>query len=116
MFFSNKHKKNIDIMFICNSLNLGGAEKIMYEIIENIKRSRNNFMDKLNEKGISTRPATHAIHMLSFYKDKYKITPKEIPNSYAANNCSISLPIFNGMSEIEQEYIIENILSHKNII
>ena len=87
-----------------------------YEIIENIKRSRNNFMDKLNEKGISTRPATHAIHMLSFYKDKYKITPKEIPNSYAANNCSISLPIFNGMSEIEQEYIIENILSHKNII
>ena len=23
-------------------------------------------MDKLNEKGVSTRPATHAIHMLSF--------------------------------------------------
>ena len=35
MFFLNKHQNKIDIMFVCNSLNLGGAEKIIYEIIEN---------------------------------------------------------------------------------
>ena len=35
MFFSNKHKDKVDIMFVCNSLNLGGAEKIIYQIIEN---------------------------------------------------------------------------------
>ncbi len=29
--------KKLDILFICNSLDLGGAEKIMYEIIKNIK-------------------------------------------------------------------------------
>ena len=34
----NKSKKtaNLDILFICNSLDLGGAEKIMFEIIKNI--------------------------------------------------------------------------------
>ena len=32
-----KYKEKLDILFICNSLNLGGAEKIMSEIIKNIK-------------------------------------------------------------------------------
>ena len=32
-----KDNEKLDILFICNSLNLGGAEKIMYEIIENIR-------------------------------------------------------------------------------
>ena len=29
------------------------------------------------------------------------------PNAFAANDCSISLPLFNGMSEVEQDYVIE---------
>lgn len=32
-----KDNEKLDILFICNSLNLGGAEKIMYEIIKNIR-------------------------------------------------------------------------------
>ncbi len=33
----NKEKNALDILFICNSLDLGGAEKIMYEVVKNFK-------------------------------------------------------------------------------
>ena len=64
-------------------------------------------MDKLQENGISTRPATHAVHMLSYYKNKYRINPQDFPSAQAANDCSISLPLFNGMSISEQDYVID---------
>ena len=81
-----------------------------YEILDEVKTLRNNLMDKLQQKGISTRPATHAVHMLSFFKEKYKLLPESYPVSFAANNCTISLPLFNGMSKDEQDYVIQNIL------
>ena len=34
-------KEKLDILFICNSLDLGGAEKIMYEIIKSIGNYNN---------------------------------------------------------------------------
>ena len=32
-----KEERDLDILFICNSLNLGGAEKIMYEVVKDTK-------------------------------------------------------------------------------
>ena len=64
-------------------------------------------MEILQSCGISTRPATHAIHMLSFYKEKYNLKQEDFPNAYRANNTSISLPLFHGMKDNEQQYIIE---------
>ena len=64
-------------------------------------------MDVLLQVGISTRPATHAVHMLSFYREKYGIRAEDFPNAYAANHCSISLPLFHGMTTLEQDYVID---------
>lgn len=72
--------------------------------------ARNKGMEKLQSNGISTRPATHAVHMLSYYQKKYDLSPEDFPYAFAANDCSISLPLFNGMTEIEQEYVIEKVL------
>ena len=80
-----------------------------YEKLEIIKDERNKFMDYLQEEGISTRPGTHAVHILSHYKNSYNLKNQDFPSSFAANNCSISIPLFHGMREIEQEYIIEKI-------
>ena len=63
-------------------------------------------MDKLQSKGISTRPATHAVHMLTYYSEKYGLKPEDFPNAYRANHCSISLPLFHGMTVDEQELVI----------
>ena len=46
--------------------------------------------------GISTRPATHAVHMLSYYQ-KYQLKPEDFPNAHISDHCSISLPLFHGM-------------------
>lgn len=80
--------------------------------IERVNKLRNEWMDRLQQAGISTRPATHAVHMLSFYREKYKLAPTDFPNARAANDCSISLPIFHGMTEAEQQHVIKNVLEY----
>lgn len=85
-----------------------------FKEIKTINKMRNSLMDELQNEGISTRPATHAVHMLSYYKNKYNLQPKEFPNAYAANDCSISLPLFSGMREKEQNFVIKK-LKTKNI-
>lgn len=74
--------------------------------ISEINERRNSWMEVLQNKGISTRPATHAVHMLSFYKDKYGLKPEDFPNAHKANDCSISLPLFHGMTASEKDRVI----------
>lgn len=82
--------------------------------IKAINASRNAWMDQLQQQGISTRPATHAVHMLSFYEQKYGLKPEDFPSAFAANDCSISLPLFHGMTEDEQNFVIETVTAAKH--
>jgi dTDP-4-amino-4,6-dideoxygalactose transaminase len=84
-------------------------ETITQESIPRLHKARNAWMDKLQQAGISTRPATHAVHMLSYYRQKYRLKPEDFPNAWAANDCSISLPLFHGLTEAEQDYVIEQV-------
>jgi len=81
--------------------------------IKAINEARNAWMDSLQRAGVSTRPATHAVHMLTFYRDKYQLKPEDFPNAFAANDCSISLPLFHGMTDEEQQYVISVVRSGK---
>lgn len=89
-------------------------EPITPESVKRVNVARNAWMDRLQQAGVSTRPATHAVHMLTFYREKYDLRPEDFPNAYAANDCSISLPLFHGMTEEEQAYVIEQVLGNKN--
>lgn len=82
-------------------------EEVVTSAVRRVNEVRNAWMDELQQRGISTRPATHAVHMLSYYRDKYGLKPEDFPNAFAANDCSISLPLFHGMSEGEQDYVID---------
>ena len=68
--------------------------------------SRNKIMEQLQEKGISTRPGTHAVHMLGFYKEKYNVQPQDYPGAQIANDKSISIPLHNQMIKEDFEYIV----------
>jgi len=81
--------------------------------IKMINELRNEWMDTLQNNGISTRPATHAVHMLSFYSKKYGLNPQDYPNAWAANDCSISLPLFHGLSDDEQDYVIRKVKEYQ---
>ena len=91
-------------------------KRINASTIKQINQERNQWMEELQEKGISTRPATHAVHMLDFYKTKYNLKPEDFPNAFAANDCSISLPLFHGMTEEEQDYVIRVVKGEKKIV
>ena len=73
--------------------------------------SRNEIMEKLQERGISTRPGTHAVHMLNFYKEKYKIKPSDFPGAQAANDYSMAIPLHNRMSPEDFAYVVEVVKS-----
>ena len=74
-----------------------------------VNQHRNAWMAELQKLGVSTRPATHAVHMLSYYSKKYDLKPQDYPNSFWANECSISLPLFHGMTEQEIDYVTETV-------
>jgi dTDP-4-amino-4,6-dideoxygalactose transaminase len=88
-------------------------EAVTPQSIPRINDARNKWMDELLQAGVSTRPATHAVHMLSYYREKYSLKPADFPNAWAANDCSISLPLFHGMTEAEQSHVIEQVLARK---
>jgi dTDP-4-amino-4,6-dideoxygalactose transaminase len=79
-------------------------------LLGQIHERRNTWMEALQQQGVSTRPATHAVHMLSYYRDKYQLLPEKFPDAQAANDCSISLPIFHGMQPQEQQHVIDVVL------
>jgi perosamine synthetase len=81
-------------------------EAVTSASVPRINALRNAWMDRLLQQGISTRPATHAVHMLSYYREKYGLAREDFPNAWAANDCSISLPLFHGMTEAEQDHVI----------
>jgi dTDP-4-amino-4,6-dideoxygalactose transaminase len=68
--------------------------------------SRNEIMEKLQEQGISTRPGTHAVHMLDYYAKKYNIQPEDYPGAQAANNFSMAIPLHNRMVAEDYHYVV----------
>ncbi|MBO3699767.1 DegT/DnrJ/EryC1/StrS family aminotransferase [Fabibacter sp. E12] len=69
--------------------------------------SRNEIMEKLQSMGISTRPGTHAVHMLGFYKERYGHKASDFPGAELANNCSMAIPLHNRMSAEDYQYVVE---------
>jgi perosamine synthetase len=68
--------------------------------------SRNEIMEKLQEQGISTRPGTHAVHMLNYYAEKYNLKPSDYPGAQAANDLSMAIPLHNRMVAEDYEYVV----------
>jgi dTDP-4-amino-4,6-dideoxygalactose transaminase len=71
--------------------------------------SRNAIMDRLQDRGISTRPGTHAVHMLGYYRQRFDLETDRFP---AARDCdlhTIALPLHNRMSEEDYRYVAREI-------
>jgi perosamine synthetase len=49
------------------------------------------------------------VHLLTYYRTKYGLAPEDFPNAYAADRCSISLPLFNGMRPDEQDHVVNRV-------
>jgi dTDP-4-amino-4,6-dideoxygalactose transaminase len=70
---------------------------------------RNRIMAALAEAGVETRPGTHAVHRLGYYRDKYGLAPEAFPVAAACEDETVTLPIFPGMTALQQEYVVEKL-------
>jgi dTDP-4-amino-4,6-dideoxygalactose transaminase len=84
-------------------------ERPSVENVQALHRQRNDLMDELEAAGIATRPGTHAVHMLGFYREKYGLRPTDFPNALMADKLTIALPLYPQMSEDEQGYVLEHL-------
>lgn len=77
---------------------------------ESSPKSRNQLMKDLQDAGISTRPGTHAVHMLGFYANRYGIRPEDFPNAQYANDQSMAIPLHNRMTQEDYETVVAALL------
>ncbi len=89
----------------------GWQSYVLFVDEETAPMKRNQLMEYLQQKGISTRPGTHAVHMLGYYAKTFGIKPNEFPMAWAANEFSMSIPLHNRMSAEDFEYVVESIKS-----
>jgi perosamine synthetase len=67
---------------------------------------RNQMMEILQSKGISTRPGTHAVHMLSYYREKYGFTADQFPGARDCDRYTLAIPLHNNMTQDDYDYVI----------
>lgn len=100
--------------YICLFTNGEDLQNLTKQKIDKINIARNIFMQKLQDKGIATRQGTHAVHTLSFYKNKYSLDDEDFLMSYAADRLSIALPLYPQMSDEEFDYVLSCIKTCSN--
>jgi UDP-4-amino-4-deoxy-L-arabinose-oxoglutarate aminotransferase len=66
---------------------------------------RNNVIRYLNKNGVSCTVNYQAITSLTYYRNKYKILPKDFPISSEWGEGTISLPFYPEISKNDQIYV-----------
>lgn len=70
---------------------------------------RNQLLTELESLGVATRQGTHAVHLLGYYKNRFGYLAEELPNAYACDRLSITLPLYVQMTDEDQKYVIDQI-------
>jgi dTDP-4-amino-4,6-dideoxygalactose transaminase len=72
-------------------------------------RSRNEIMEALQQQGISTRPGTHAVHMLGYYRKQFGLKPDDFPGARDCDRHSMAIPLHNRMTEDDVAYVVRTL-------
>jgi perosamine synthetase len=75
------------------------------------RERRNRVMEHMQAKGIQTRPGTHAVHRLGYYASKYGLKPGDFPIAAKAEDSTITLPMFPGMTEANLATVVDSLKS-----
>ena len=77
-----------------------------HQNLEQLHQKRNRVMHTLQADGINTRQGTHAVHDLELYRRKYDLESNTFPQSHAADRLTIALPLYQGLTEHDQDRVI----------
>jgi dTDP-4-amino-4,6-dideoxygalactose transaminase len=72
---------------------------------------RNEVMDQLMQQGVNTRPGTHAVHMLGYYRTRFGLKPDDFPNARDCDRQSMAIPLHNRMTEDDFRHVVRALRS-----
>jgi perosamine synthetase len=67
--------------------------------------TRNEIMERLAARGVSTRPGTHAVHLLGYYDRRFGFSPDDFPGARDCDRHSMAIPLHNRMSAEDYAHI-----------
>ena len=67
---------------------------------------RNVIMERLQSAGIATRPGTHAVHMLAYYRQRFGYDAHDFPVARDCNDNTMALPLHNRMTADDYDRVI----------
>lgn len=76
----------------------------------NAPADRDKVMARLAERGVSTRLYYPAFHRQGVFQGSGPFADADFPNALEYERTALSLPIYPGLTEEEQTYVIENLL------
>ena len=85
-------------------------QSFVIRVVEGGRKRRNSIMSALAVEGIQSRPGTHAVPPLGYYRLKYGFDPQQFPNALIAENATITLPLFPGMSVVNVDRVAASLL------
>ena len=54
-----------------------------------------------------TRPGTHAVHMLGYYRRRLGLVPEDFPAAADCDRQSMAIPLHNRMTDEDYAYVVE---------
>ncbi len=84
---------------------------VTYVDPEKAPMPRNEIMERLQAAGISTRPGTHAVHMLGYYQERFGLKDSDFPGARDCDQQTMAIPLHNRMSEDDYQYVVEVLTS-----
>ena len=74
-------------------------------------KPRNEIMAELHERGVATRPGTHAVHMLGYYRQRFGFDVDDFPGARDCEQNTMAIPLHNRMSDADFDHVVDAIRS-----
>ena len=80
---------------------------VTYVDPEKAPYARNEIMDRLQQRGIATRPGTHSVHQLGYYRDRFALKGDDFPGARDCDANTMAIPLHNRMSAEDYAYVVQ---------
>ena len=78
---------------------------------QNAGIERNRFIETLAEHGIGCSVHFIPLHIQPYWRDAYKLSPRDFPHALDAYEAAVSLPIYTKMTDEDQTRVIQAVKS-----
>lgn len=103
--------ESFELPFFPENINDHSCHLFTARLTEKVGISRNDTIDELAKLGVGTSVHYKPIHRLEYYRNRYSLDVGDFPNAEKIWTSTISLPIYNLMSDEDVEYVATSLLN-----